>query len=151
MISNATVLLNDFIELEDGKITIFGSRFKSFWKNWMMTGYDKDAQSDWSSLTGPVSKGERKVDILLTHQPPDFKESISKRFFRRGSSSLTEALDIVKPAVHLFGHNHDIYGVKYATDYKLKQDIQTTFISACSLDAYENMRKVIVFDYPIQK
>ncbi|EFC41633.1 predicted protein [Naegleria gruberi] len=115
-----------------------------------MTGYDSDAQSDWSTLTKPVLKGEKKVDILMTHQPPYFKE-ISNRFFRRGSKSLREAIETVKPTINLFGHNHDIYGVKYSSDYDLKNQIDTTFISACSLDSHENARKVIVFDYPINK
>ncbi|KAL9654287.1 hypothetical protein ABK040_010318 [Willaertia magna] len=151
LLTNCTYFLkNDFIQLEDGKITIFGSRFKSFWSNFSFTGHDSEAQQDWSTLVKPIESGKYgKVDILLTHQPPDFKSEISKRFFRRGSSSLREAVLKVKPTVHVFGHNHDIFGVKYASDFC--NDLNTTFISACTVDSRENVRKAVVFDYDIEE
>ncbi|KAG2386826.1 hypothetical protein C9374_001861 [Naegleria lovaniensis] len=162
LLTNVThYLKNDFLELEDGKIKLFGSRFKPYWTSWLMTGRDREAQTDWSCLTKPWTEHSLEIsnsssttnplDILITHQPPNFKDEISRRFFRRGSDSLAEAVKIVKPCVHLFGHNHDVYGAKYSHEFNIGKEIgNTTFISACSIDSHDVMRKVIVFDYKIQ-
>jgi len=145
LLTNVTHFLkNDFISLEDGRINLYGARFKSYWTSWLMTGRDHEAQTDWTHLT--KSCHGKILDILVTHQPPNFKKEISNRFFRRGSDSLRDAVEVVKPKVHIFGHNHDVYGVKYAMECNEKMNIDTTFISACSVDSYERMRKVIVLD-----
>lgn len=49
------------------------------------------------------------LDVLVTHQPPKgLLDAVNGKML--GSTSLREAVDRIKPKVHVFGHIHDAYG-----------------------------------------
>ena len=131
-------------------INFYGSRFKSATLfGWMYpVGRDRDAKQSFDDV--PLDK---KIDVMLIHQPPYLK-SFDKRFFRRGNKAITEVLMKVNPAVYICGHNHDVYGVRYAKHSQdLSQTLHTTFICACSVDGdvgNKKLRNPIVFDYIVE-
>lgn len=54
------------------------------------------------------------VDILITHMPPKGICDIAdygKGLEHRGNATLAEHLKVLHPTCHLFGHEHDAYGM----------------------------------------
>lgn len=66
------------------------------------------------------------TDVLVTHHPPDIPElSETEDGFNLGCPFLMDAVQRIKPKIHVFGHVHSSYGIK--------QVDQTTFINASSM------------------
>jgi Icc-related predicted phosphoesterase len=59
------------------------------------------------------------TDILITHGPPADQGDLNSMGVRMGCQDLAEAIKRVQPKVHIFGHNHEGYGVteKHGTIY----------------------------------
>jgi len=138
-------LLDSVITIEG--VTIYGSRFKPHSHfNWLYpTGRDCDAKTSFDDVPMDIP-----IDIVLTHQPPKLS-SLDRQFFRRGNQELTKIIMKKDPAVHIFGHNHESFGYRYARDDPSNElsHLKTTFISAPSIHGYhgEKRRKPIVFDF----
>lgn len=80
------------------------------------------------------------ADIIVTHGPVAY--NLDYTFYSRlrvGCEDLLDAINRIKPKVHICGHIHEAYGVAY--------DIDTTYINAsiCTLQ-YDPTNDPIVFD-----
>ncbi len=57
-----------------------------------------------------VANIPKDVDVLITHQPPyNILDSTCGVHF--GSTELSDRLKVIKPKLHLFGHDHNSYGM----------------------------------------
>jgi len=147
---HCTYLLNKATEVEG--IKIYGSRFRPSWS--VPIGLDRYAQRDWAHIPN-------SVDILVTHQPPKGRGDTTGAGVNRGNVTLmAEIKRRVKPAVHLFGHNHEGYGIHHddddhesstsENDVELSHDARrTTFIGCAIQEMKDTVREPIVFDYVI--
>jgi len=140
-----TYLLNEMTTAEG--IKIYGCRYRPSWS--LPIGHDRFAQRDWSHIP-------KDIDILVTHQPPKGRGDTTGAGVNRGNVTLmAEIRRRVKPAVHLFGHNHEGYGIHpedvgvLHDDADIDETRVTTFIG-CAIKVMENtVREPIIFDYVI--
>ncbi len=81
------------------------------------------------------------TDVLVTHGPPMGILDRTADGASVGCEALRDALDRVRPRLHVFGHIHEAYGVHRGGD--------TLFVNACTctLD-YEPENAAIVIDVP---
>lgn len=135
------------IYLRDEEVDIEGLRFYgSPWQPWF---------NDWAFNLPRDGWELRKIwedipdytDILVTHGPPfglldkaKWRHSKSPDSDHGGCKILrTEILTRIKPKLHVFGHIHEGYGVRFLGD--------TTFVNASALDeTYINCNPVQVVE-----
>jgi len=132
LISSATLLLNEGVEV-DG-IKIWGSpltpcNFESF-------GARSEADCARIFARIPVN-----TDLIITHGPPsgilDLAESSSGH---QGCAHLREAIWRVRPALHVFGHIHESYG--------MVSENGTVFVNAALAGpGYRLVRRPIVIEF----
>lgn len=113
------------IYLEDSEVTIEGLRI--YGAPWSPRFYDWAFNVD----RGPKIKAKwdlipEEIDILVTHGPPYGYGDLSTKNELLGCKDLMEAVNRVKPKVHIFGHIHSGYGVS--------NNGHTTFINAAMCD-----------------
>lgn len=103
-------LLGDVHYLEDAGITIEGLSFwGSPWQPWF---------HDWAfNLPRGAALAEKwalvpaGVHVLVTHGPPmGVMDRVHRGGFHVGCEALTEALERIRPRLHVFGHIHEGYG-----------------------------------------
>ncbi len=126
------------IYLQDQSITIEGVKFYgSPWQPWFL---------DWAFNLdrGPEMREKWDLippdtDVLITHGPP-FGVRDKAYGEHLGCQDLLEALERVRPSVHIFGHIHEGAGI---TSNK-----NIIFINASSCNGnYELVNAPIVYDY----
>lgn len=79
------------------------------------------------------------TDVLITHGPPQGICDQTVRGDLVGCQDLLEAIERIKPKLHVFGHIHEAYG-----DFKSKS---TTFVNASSCDlGYRAINPPVVFE-----
>jgi len=79
------------------------------------------------------------TDILITHGPPfGILDCASRSNIHEGCPELLEAVLLVKPRLHVFGHIHHGYGTRSTGD--------TLFVNAALLGASGLSRKPIVVE-----
>lgn len=104
----AKKLLKNAIYLEDSGIEVFGLTFwGSPWQPWFF---------DWAfnlprgeKLADVWSKIPSDTDILITHSPPYGILDVADGY-HVGCEQLSQALEYIKPKLHVFGHIHQGYG-----------------------------------------
>ena len=69
--------------------------------------YGTEWKGDWKKLPGR----EVDVDVLITHRPPLGHGDVIYTGESRGRESLTKTVEAIQPVLHLFGHNHEGYGI----------------------------------------
>lgn len=122
----ARALLTDCIYLQDQAVTLMGLRFYgSPWQPWFY---------DWAFNLprGPELRAKwdlipAATDVLITHGPPWGHGDRTDRGERVGCQGLLEAVRRVRPALHLFGHIHEAYG--------LTREGRTVCVNASTCDA----------------
>lgn len=126
------IYLNDSGVTIEG-INIWGSPITPWFYNWAFNRHRGDAiQKHWDLIP-------ENTDILITHGPPKGILDTVVSGDTVGCERLVDALKIVKPKYHIFGHIHEARGV-------LKQK-QTTFFNASVVNLrYEVVHDPIVFD-----
>jgi predicted phosphodiesterase len=106
----AQAVLTNCIYLQDQPITLMGLRFYgSPWQPWF---YDwafnlqrgPDIRQKWDLIPAGT-------DVLITHGPPWGHGDRTDRGEQVGCQDLLEAVRRLRPALHLFGHVHEGYGV----------------------------------------
>jgi predicted phosphohydrolase len=117
LLSNATVLINESVEVEGLRIwvspvtTLYGGAF----------GLSSPADREWLYATIPAD-----VDILVTHGPPyGILDRSPGSTDHVGCPQLLEAVRRIKPKLHIFGHVHGAHGTVSTPD--------TLFINAALL------------------
>jgi len=131
-------LLTNCTYLEDSEVTVKGIRiYGSPWQpefcDWafnMICG--DECKKIWKLIP-------RGIDVLLTHGPPYGHGDKTFSGVRTGCEELLHTIQRTKPAVHIFGHIHEGYGIS--------QDNGVYFINAsiCTLK-YQPTQLPIVFD-----
>lgn len=113
------------IYLQDNEVTIEGLRI--YGAPWSPRFFDWAFNLD----RGPAIKAKwdlipEGIDILVTHGPPLGQGDLSTRLERLGCTDLMDAVNRVKPKIHIFGHIHSGYGIS--------ENQGTTFINASMCD-----------------
>ncbi len=70
----------------------------------------------------------KNTDVLITHGPPIGIADLTSRGEQVGCQDLLEVIEKIRPAIHIFGHIHEGYGM--ITKGK------TTFINASNCDQH---------------
>ncbi len=108
--SEARALLTNCIYLQDEAITLMGLRFYgSPWQPWFYDwafnlGRGPEIRAKWDLIPAGT-------DVLITHGPPWGHGDLTDRGERVGCQDLLEAIRRLRPALHLFGHIHEGYGL----------------------------------------
>lgn len=117
MLSNATVLINEGIEIEG--LRIWGSPVTPLYGGAFGLSLAEDRRRLYAQLPG-------NIDVLVTHGPPfGILDSPPAAEFHSGCPELLKAVKRVRPKLHVFGHVHGAYGI-FQTDH-------TTFANAALL------------------
>jgi len=134
-------ILTNCIYLQDQKVTIEGVRFYgSPWQPWFY---------DWvfNLERGPEIRAKWELipedtDLLITHGPPFGIGDLTARGDKAGCQDLLEMVERIKPAVHIFGHIHEGYGIT--------SNGKTTFINASICDqVYQPVNPSVVYELEI--
>jgi len=130
--------LTNAIYLQDQEITIDGVKFYgSPWQPWFY---------DWAFNLerGPEIRAKwdlipEDTDVLITHGPPFGIRDLTFQKDHAGCQDLLAVVERVKPAVHIFGHIHEGYGINVKDG--------TTFINASSYNHnYQTINQPVVSD-----
>jgi len=117
LISNATVLINEGIEVMGLKI--WGSPTTPLYGG----AFGLSSPLDRTKLYAKISDN---VDILITHGPPyGILDQAPGTEHHAGCQQLLDAVLRVRPRLHVFGHAHGAYGIFDTPD--------TLFINAAQL------------------
>ena len=106
LLSNAHYLQDS--EVTVGGVRIYGAPWTPEFNGWhfMLPRGSKELRAKWARIPDGI-------DILLTHGPPAGKCDYSKlQKWYIGCDGLREAVLKVRPKYHVFGHNHEGYGVQ---------------------------------------
>jgi len=132
-------LLTNCIYLHDTAVTVMGIRFwGSPWQPWFC---------DWAFN---LQRGEEirqkwnlipdDTDVLITHGPPHGHGDRTDSGDLVGCRDLLEAVERIRPRLHVFGHIHEGYGVS-SNDH-------TTMVNASNCDfSYEPVNPPVIFAY----
>jgi len=132
------------IYLQDSFTTIEG--IKIYGTPWSLEFYDWAFMLEEEVIHVKWGKIPIDTDILITHSPPKgYLDEVWKAGmpWHIGCQSLTEAIERVKPRIHVFGHMHDGYGT---LNYK---GIKLINASICT-ESYDPINKPIVHKYKIK-
>jgi predicted phosphohydrolase len=131
LLTHATYLIDEGCTIEG--LRIWGSPWQPRFFDW---AFNLDRGAPLRRIWAKVPTG---VDILLSHSPPQGILDRTSRGDTVGCEELREALNRIRPRLHVFGHIHESYG-------QLKQD-ETIFVNAsvCTL-RYAPTQKPIVID-----
>ena len=134
-------LLTNCIYLQDQEITIDGVKFYgSPWQPWFY---------DWAFNLerGPEIRAKwdlipEDTNVLITHGPPFGIGDLTARGDQAGCQDLLEVIEKIKPAVHIFGHIHECYGIS--------SNGVTTFINASSCDQlYQPANAPVAYEFEV--
>jgi Icc-related predicted phosphoesterase len=108
LISNATVLINEGVEIAGLKI--WGSPVTPLYGGAFGLSSPVDRASLYAKIPGDV-------DILVTHGPPyGILDRSPGALHHAGCPQLLEAVTRLKPQVHIFGHVHGAHGTVSTAD-----------------------------------
>jgi Icc-related predicted phosphoesterase len=118
-----------------GGLSVYGSPQTPFFYNWAFNVERGHLKPYWDRIP-------EGLDILVTHGPPmGIRDQAAPHLGSEhaGDQELLEAVERVKPKIHVFGHFHGSYGIsKYEN---------TTFINASICDeAYRPINSPIVIE-----
>jgi len=124
MITNANYLQDQ--ELEVMGINFFGSPWTPTFFDWaFMADPGPNIASIWAKIP-------ENIDVLITHGPPFGICDLTEAGSHAGCKDLLDAVSLVKPKYHIFGHIHEGRGIKKAKGM--------TFVNASNIDARYQQR-----------
>jgi Icc-related predicted phosphoesterase len=125
LISNATVLINEGIEIQG--LRIWGSPVTPLYGG----AFGLSSADDRRRLYARIPEN---TDVLITHGPPyGVLDSEANSGLHSGCRELFEAVMRVRPKLHVFGHVHGAYGIFQAE--------QTTFVNAALFGIHGSLDK----------
>jgi Icc-related predicted phosphoesterase len=97
-------------EYPEENIKIYGSPWQPEFYDWAfnLPRNSKELKEKWDAIPNDI-------DILITHGPPFgiLDTTIYNPQYHLGCELLTEAVNRIKPKIHVFGHIHTGYGYKF--------------------------------------
>jgi Icc-related predicted phosphoesterase len=132
LITNAIYLQDQLVEVNE--LRIYGSPWQPWFYNWAFNlQRGQEIKAKWDLIP-------EGIDVLITHGPA-FGHG-DRTFYDNknvGCTDLLDAIKIIKPKIHVFGHIHEGYGIT--------SEGKTLCINAsiCDLD-YNPTNKPIVID-----
>jgi Icc-related predicted phosphoesterase len=125
LLSNATVLINEGIEV-DG-LRIWGLPVTPMYGGAFGMSSAKDRKKLYAQIP-------QNIDVLVSHGPPyGILDSDPVSGLHAGCPELLDAVMGVRPKLHVFGHIHGAYGV-FQTEH-------TTFVNASRLGLHDDSDK----------
>jgi predicted phosphohydrolase len=125
LLSNATVLINEGIEIEG--LQIWGSPVTPL----ANAAFGISSAEDRRRLYTQIPEN---TDILITHGPPyGILDSAPDSKVHSGCRELFDAVIRVRPKLHVFGHVHGAHGI-FGTD-------ETTFVNAALMSSFGGLDK----------
>lgn len=125
LLSNATVLINEGIEIQG--LRIWGSPVTPLYGG----AFGLSSAEDRRRLYAQIPED---TDILVTHGPPyGILDSTSDSGVHSGCRELLDVVVRLKPRLHVFGHVHGAYGI-FQTD-------DTVFVNAALLGRHGDIDK----------
>lgn len=132
-------LLTNCIYLQDQEVIIDGIKFYgSPWQPWFYDWafnleHGSEIRAKWELIP-------EDTDVLITHGPPYSIGDLTARGDQAGCQDLLEAVEKIKPGLHIFGHIHEGYGVT--------SNGVTTFINASTCDQlYQPVNPPLINEY----
>jgi Icc-related predicted phosphoesterase len=123
LVKNAIYLMDSGIEIEG--IKFWGSPWQPEFYNWAFNlPRGPELARTWAKIPDDT-------DVLITHGPPYGVLDEIYNGKRVGCQDLQDALERVKPKVHVFGHIHEGYGVLERNG--------TTYVNASLCNQYYRM------------
>lgn len=144
-------LQDNGVQLEG--INIYGSPWQPEFCDWAfnITLRTPELQAKWKAIP-------EGVDVLMTHGPPwSDLGGMCTHGFDAGCPDLLDRVKELKPAVHLFGHIHEAYGVKHAFGTAFVNASTCTFVyrpdnAPVVIDLFVDPDKVVKSDaFPVGK
>ena len=132
-------ILTHCIYLQDQEVTLNGVKFYgSPWQPWFYDrAFSLERGSEIRAKWDLIPEG---IDVLITHCPPFGIGDLATQGETAGCRDLLEAVERIKPDVHIFGHIHEGYGTT--------TNGATTFINASGCDQlYQLANQPIVYDF----
>ncbi len=132
IIPEGVIYLNDSGITIDG-INIWGSPITPWFFDWAFNRHrGADIKKHWDRIP-------YETDILITHGPIHGVLDMTVNGRQVGCEVLKDAINIIKPKVHICGHIHEAYGQSTLQD--------TLFINASVLDVrYRLVNPPVVFE-----
>jgi len=131
-------LLTNCIYIQDQEVIIDGVKFYgSPWQPWFYDwAFNLERGPEIRAKWDLIPEG---IDILITHGPPFGIGDLTSRRENVGCQDLLEVVEKIKPALHIFGHIHEGYGIT--------SNGVTTFINASICDhLYKSINPPIVYN-----
>jgi predicted phosphohydrolase len=115
-------------------IRIWGSPVSTWFYDWAFSRHSgPETKKHWDLVP-------ENTDILITHGPPQGIMDRITTGIHTGCALLGEAVQRIKPRLHLFGHIHEGYGTEVHGE--------VTYINAAVLNAnYKLVNDPVVFDW----
>lgn len=136
LMTNAMVLIDEQIDINGLKI--YGSPWTPYFHNWAFNLFrGEELKRKWDMIP-------RNTDVLITHGPPHgygdkLDEYGSEPGINVGCEDLLNAIDEIRPQLHVFGHIHENYGMYQRND--------TTLINASSCTSdYKPINDPIIYE-----
>jgi len=131
VLSNATVLINEGIEIEG--LRLWGSPVTPMYGGAFGLSSAKDRERLYAQIP-------EDIDVLISHGPPyGILDLGPGSHLHQGCPELLDAVMRVRPKLHVFGHIHGAYGV-FQTEH-------TTFVNASLLGLHGDLdRAPFVFE-----
>lgn len=132
-----TYLDDEYVVIDE--IKIYGSPYTpAFGYGWAFN------LSSASALNNEWAKIPKDTNILITHGPAQgYGDKVVRGGHNVGCSHLLEAIESIKPKIHLCGHIHEGYGI-----YRHSSVDGINFINASLLNEfYQNTNEPILINY----
>ena len=132
IIPDNVIYLNDS-GISIGGLNIWGSPVTPWFFNWAFNRHrGADIKKHWKLIP-------QNTDILITHGPVYGVLDRTIHGQRVGCEVLKDAIDVIKPKVHICGHIHESYGQV--------QTMDTLYINASVLDVqYRLVNDAVLFE-----
>ena len=125
LLSNATVLINEGIEIEG--LRLWGTPVTPMYGGAFGVSSAVDRKKLYAQIPWDI-------DVLISHGPPfGILDTAPMSGSHEGCRELLDAVTRVRPKLHVFGHIHNAYGI-FPTEH-------TTFVNASRLGLHDDPDK----------
>eukprot|EP00579_Thalassiosira_antarctica_P007455 CAMPEP_0201889776 /NCGR_PEP_ID=MMETSP0902-20130614/30816_1 /ASSEMBLY_ACC=CAM_ASM_000551 /TAXON_ID=420261 /ORGANISM="Thalassiosira antarctica, Strain CCMP982" /LENGTH=294 /DNA_ID=CAMNT_0048420451 /DNA_START=271 /DNA_END=1155 /DNA_ORIENTATION=+ len=139
----ARVLRNEVVEVAGGKMSVVGLTWDACQSQNFTEA--KDSIQTWSESA--VGEGKRKVDLVLSHFPPNVEGG--GRGWQYGSELLSHFVKDVNPSLHCFGHIHYARGVRAFNSDIMMVNCASTWNESVVVDYCPHRKRALMIHCPV--